>query len=498
MPTKYTSTRNHIISASPKEAMLKGLASNNGLFVLNELGENKINLKEIMQKDYLDMGQEILQILLPDFSKKEIHESLHNAYYDTFSSPKIAPVQSVNDFHILELFHGPTAAFKDFGLQLLPELMERAITLNQKIMILTATSGDTGTAALNGFKNIDKFGISVFYPENGVSPIQKQQMLTTNGINTNVASIAGNFDDAQKNVKEIFNNQSLLNTLSDNVSLSSANSINIGRLIPQVVYYFNAYKELLEKEAIKLGDKINFTVPTGNFGDALAGYYAKLLGLPINKIIIACNQNNVLTDFFNEGIYDRNRDFFKTVAPSMDIQISSNFERLLYYESGKDDQYIKSLMADLEKNGKYQVKPELLKNIKSKFASYYASDKEIKTAINQVFKEEHYLMDPHTAAGYLAMKQYQNESDDNCQNVLLSTANPYKFVETVSDAILGSHENDPIKTTQKLAKYTQIEVPISLQNLFNKEVKVESVINPNDMTQFVQQKVKEVFSDDNN
>src|SRR5699024_8534079 len=263
--------------------------------------------------------------------------------------------------------HGPTSAFKDIGIQMLPQLMKQVLTPEQRVMILTATSGDTGKAALEGFKNLEKMGITVFYPYDGVSKIQQLQMQTTNGNNTEITAIKGNFDDAQSNVKKIFNDQSFKQKLGENISLSSANSINIGRLIPQVVYYFASYIQLVTKEQIKLGDQVNFTVPTGNFGDVLAGYYAKQMGLPVKKFIVASNENNVLTKFFQTGVYDRNRPFLKTFAPSMDIQISSNFERLLYYKSGEDTQYVKQLMDQLENVGKYQVKPEVLAEIQKDF-----------------------------------------------------------------------------------------------------------------------------------
>lgn len=352
---KYTSTRDKNIEISSFEAIIKGFSDDGGLFVLPDLASHNINIDKVIDQSYQEIAFDVVKALLPEFSDFQIANSIHEAYDDGFDDYEITPIKDVYNFSVLELFHGPTCAFKDVGLQLLPKLMQQCLPENKHVMVLAATSGDTGTAALAGFKDVDKMGAMVFYPQNGVSMVQKQQMLTTKGYSTRVAAINGNFDDAQTNVKKIFNNQALKEKIGDGNSLSSANSINIGRLVPQIVYYFDAYKQMVKNGKINVGDEIIFTVPTGNFGDVLAGYYAKLLGLPVKKLVIACNSNKVLADFFENGVYDRNRPFFKTIAPSMDIQISSNFERLLYYKSGENVDYVKALMDDLEHDGKYEV-----------------------------------------------------------------------------------------------------------------------------------------------
>ncbi|MEJ6401057.1 threonine synthase [Nicoliella lavandulae] len=495
MTNYYISTRNDQIKMSAKDAIIKGFSDDKGLFVLPDLSDQQVNLASLIKKDYQGMAADVLSILLPDFSEAEIDECLHNAYDHSFSDERITPVESVDNFHVLELFHGPTSAFKDVGLQLLPELMRTALSPEQRVMILAATSGDTGTAALAGFKNTKQMGISVFFPDGGVSPIQKQQMLTTKGDNTNVAAIDGNFDDAQTNVKHIFNDADLKQRLGKDINLSSANSINIGRLIPQIVYYFNAYKQLVDAGKVKLGDPISFTVPTGNFGDVLAGYYAKLLGLPVKKLVVACNSNKVLADFFTNGVYDRNRPFFKTVAPSMDIQISSNFERLLFYKSGGDAAYIKSLMDQLETTGKYEVTPSLLASIQKDFACGFSDDQQIEASIKEVFDKYHYLMDPHTASGYSVMRAAQAQDPDTPM-VLLSTASPYKFVDAVADAVLGSHDDDPIKTTQAIFKATGVEVPANLAKVWELPEDQAPVIEPSQMADFVYQRSMEVFKHD--
>ncbi|GLB47479.1 threonine synthase [Philodulcilactobacillus myokoensis] len=497
METQYTSTRNSNVHINTKEAIVKGFSDDNGLFVLPHLSDHKINLGSIMKQDYQGMAAIILQKLLPDFSATEIKQCLHDAYDHSFDTKKITPLVQVDNFHVLELFHGPTSAFKDVGLQLLPQLMKHALKPEQRVMILAATSGDTGTAALAGFKNTKQMGITVFYPHGGVSPIQQQQMLTTKGNNTNVASIKGNFDDAQTNVKKIFNNQNVKKQIGKHVSLSSANSINIGRLIPQIVYYFSAYQQLIQSHQIQIGDQINFTVPTGNFGDILAGYYAKKLGLPIKKLVIACNANNVLADFFHDGVYNRNRKFYKTVAPSMDIQVSSNFERLLYYKSGENAEYVKQLMDDLSTNGQYRVSKDVLNRIKQDFSCGFSDDRAIEDSIKTVYQKYHYLMDPHTAAGYQVMRKIQKQ-DSKTPMILLSTASPYKFVSAVSDAILGHHDQSVIQTTKNIYNTTKVKIPNNLTDIWDLPIAKSPVIEPNAMSSFVVQKVSEVFSNDQN
>ncbi|EHO51764.1 threonine synthase [Lentilactobacillus kisonensis] len=494
MTKNYTSTRDNSVKISAKQAIKKGFSDDKGLFVYPNLGDTQVNLKKLITLKYQEIAQAVLTKLLPDFSSAEVQESIDNAYRDSFDSDKITPVVDVDNFHVLELFHGPTSAFKDVGLQLLPQLMKHALTANNKVMILTATSGDTGKAALEGFKDLHHMGIIVFYPDGGVSSIQKLQMVTTGGHNTKVAAIKGNFDDAQTNVKRIFNDAKLKEALGDEVSLSSANSINIGRLIPQVVYYFDSYKQLVNNGTIKAGDKVNFTVPTGNFGDVLAGYYAKLLGLPVNKFVVACNENNVLANFFQNGVYDRNRPFFQTVAPSMDIQISSNFERLLYYKSGEDAAYVKQLMDDLEDSGKYKVSKDVLARIQEDFYCGYSTDDEIEKSISDVYNHNGYLMDPHTAAGYKVMRDYQ-KLDSETPMILLSTASPYKFVNAVANAVLPKTADDVLQVMKDLSTATHVPISDNLRQVWDLPVRHQSVIEKNQMSDYVKAKVEEVFYD---
>ncbi|AQW21194.1 threonine synthase [Lentilactobacillus curieae] len=494
MKNLYTSTRNNTIELSAKAAIKKGFADDKGLFVLPNIEDINIDIKNLTELSYQDIAALVLKNLLPDFNAKEISSSISNAYSNSFDDDKITPVVSVGNFHVLELFHGPTAAFKDVGLQLLPQLMTHVLDAGNQVMILTATSGDTGKAALEGFKDQPNMGITVFYPHGGVSKVQQLQMATTGGKNTKVVAIEGNFDDAQTNVKQLFNDKKLKQAIGENVSLSSANSINIGRLIPQVVYYFDSYKQLVNQGAVKLGDPVNFTVPTGNFGDVLAGYYAKMMGLPVDKFVVAANENKVLADFFTNGTYDRNRPFFKTVAPSMDIQISSNFERLLYYKSGQDSKYVANLMSQLETEGKYQVSQAVLDSIKEDFYFGYSINDDIEASIQDTYSEHNYLMDPHTAAGYKVMRDYQ-QIDSETPMVLLSTASPYKFVGAVNDAIHVSNSDDPQQMMADINQKTKVAIPENLKSVWSLPIKHKDVIEKADMENYVLAKVKEVFDD---
>ncbi|GEP75065.1 threonine synthase [Weissella thailandensis] len=494
MKRRFVSTRGRQQPVSAKTAVKQGLAIDHGLFVDPNLGQEKINLTELLPLDYQQLAQNILYLLLPDFTPTELTQAVHNAYYQNFDTTKITPLHTINDCHVLELWHGPTSAFKDIGLQLLPHLMQLALEKNEHSLVLTATSGDTGKAALEGFKNINNVGISVFYPEGGVSDIQEKQMLTTAGENTSVAAITGNFDDAQRHVKEIFTNETFKETLANDLHLSSANSINVGRLAPQVVYYFSAYQQLVKQGEIAQGDFVNFTVPTGNFGDVLAGYYAKLLGLPIKKLIVVANANNVLTDFFKTGIYDRQRPFLHTVAPSMDIQVSSNLERLLYYESGLDSAYIDQLMNQLETNGHYQVSDKLLQNLQRDFACGFSSDHDIQIAIKEVYEEQGYLMDPHTAAGYHVMRDYQKH--DQTPMILLATASPYKFVETTAPAILPDVDktSNSFDLIQRLADYTNTPVPDNLARLHDLPIRHKNILSSEKMQTYVKKQAEVIFN----
>ena len=474
----YISTRNKNIVKNDKVALLQGLSEDGGLFVLENF-KDKIDLEKLLNKSYTEIALEVLKLFF-SFDEKKLKSVIEKAY-SKFSTSKVTPLVELKKSYILELFHGPTSAFKDVALTLLPHLIQLALEgTNQEILVLTATSGDTGKAALEGFKDVAQTEIIVFYPKNGVSKVQELQMRTQEGKNTKVCAIEGNFDDAQTGVKNIFLDENLQKKLEDK-KFSSANSINIGRLTPQIVYYIVSYVELVKNNKIKMGDKINFVVPTGNFGDILAGYYAKKLGLPVNKFICASNNNNVLYDFLTTGTYDRNREFLKTISPSMDILISSNLERLLYDLSGADDKYIKSLMEDLNKNGKYQVNDEILKKIKEQFGAGYATDEETAKTIKKVWKEEKYLLDPHTAVAYKVMLE-QNLSEPT---VVLSTASPYKFCASVANALLNIHDEDEFVLMQKLYETTKVEIPENLKNLKSKEILHSDIIKKEEMPEYV-------------
>lgn len=491
----YTSTRNKNLAAAPKEAILKGIAEDGGLFVYDGVDTCKLPLADMMEMSYEEMAGVILQLLLPDFTKEEVQACVQGAYDGKFRDPSITPLHSLKDAEVLELFHGPTCAFKDVGLRMLPQLMSTALKQHaeQKVMILTATSGDTGKAALEGFKDVDRIGITVFYPDEGVSNIQRLQMATTTGANTCVAAIRGNFDDAQSNVKRIFQDPDVVQALQEEgISLSSANSINIGRLIPQIVYYVFAYRELVRKQKIKFGEEVNFCVPTGNYGNVLAGYYAKLMGLPVHRFIVASNANNVLYDFLQDGVYDRNRPFYKTLSPSMDILISSNLERLLYYASGKDAAYIAELMQELETTGRYQVKPEVFANIKNVFSGGYCNDEDCAQAIRSCYEQNGYVMDPHTAIAYKVLQDYAKQDGEHV-SVLLSTASPYKFAPAVYEAIFGASELDEFACMNQLQQKTGAAIPQPLADLQELPIRHKAVIEKDDMSTFVKQVGKELL-----
>ena len=493
----YTSTRDSKQAFAPKQAILKGIADDGGLYVYDGLDSLKLPLKDMMDMDYMQMAETVLSLLLPDFTQEEVKRCVKDAYDGKFREEAITPLHFVDDEAVLELFHGPTCAFKDIGLRMLPQLMRVSLEAhqNENVMILTATSGDTGKAALEGFKDVPRTAITVFYPDNGVSNIQKLQMVTTTGTNTTVCAIKGNFDDAQSNVKKIFNNKELSKELSqEHVTLSSANSINIGRLIPQVVYYIYAYKEMVKHEKITFGEEINYCVPTGNYGNVLAGYYAKCMGLPVHRFIVASNSNNVLFDFLKDGVYDRNRPFYKTISPSMDILISSNLERLLYYKSGKDADYIASLMKDLETKGSYQVREDIYESVKKDFTGGYCDDDACAKAIKEMYETHGYVMDPHTAVAYKVMKDYEKK-DDSHKCVLLSTASPYKFAPAVYEAIFGKGDEDEFKCMKQLEKNTGAKIPAPLKELSSMEIRHHALVDKDDMEAFVKTTVQEKFHD---
>lgn len=474
MVTSYHSTRNKTIQASARQAVLKGIAADGGLFVHPGLGQEKADLDRILHQSYQENAAYILGLLLPDYTEEELTQAVQAAYTGSFASEAVTPVKPVGDLQVLELFHGPTSAFKDVALTMLPQLMSIALKdTGDSAMILTATSGDTGKAALSGFKNVDRTGIAVFYPEGKVSQIQYRQMATQQGENVRVFAVQGNFDDAQSAVKRLFLDQELNDwAASKSIRLSSANSINVGRLVPQVVYYFEAWKQLMQQGVIGRQDQLSFSVPTGNFGDVLAGYYAYRLGLPVKKFVVASNANNVLTEFIRTGVYDRNRAFIKTISPSMDILISSNLERLLYYMTEGDTKQVKTWMDQLAAEGRYQVTPEILEKIQSLFVAEYADDDETRAEISRVYKEDAYVLDPHSAIGYLAGGRQKGEEP----MVVLATASPYKFAQDVMEAITGDTmaEWDALHALENIC---QDPVPAPLAALESADILHDAVVD---------------------
>ena len=477
----YHSTRNRSLTANSAQAVLEGLAPDGGLYMPAALPA--FDWQNCLKGTSLNMSADILGALLPEIPNMQ--ELVNAAYANKFETEDLTPTVPVGDFHVLELFRGPTAAFKDVALSVLPRLLTTAKAecgVEEDILILTATSGDTGKAALEGFKDVPGIRICVFYPDGGVSPVQRKQMVTQEGNNVVVCAVEGNFDDAQTGVKNIFNS---FRNKELPFRLSSANSINIGRLAPQIMYYFRAYADLLAKGTIQMGDEVNFSVPTGNFGDILAGYIAKLLGLPVGMLICASNANNVLTDFIRSGIYDKRRDLLKTQSPSMDILVSSNLERLLYLMS-QDTELVASLMAQLNENGVYALPEHLKQAVQSEFWADCCSDEQAREVIGRVWSDNAYLCDPHTAAGWYAAEQYRKESGDNRPMVVLSTASPYKFPAAVLQALgADNNECDEFRQMNLLHEQSGVAIPPMLAELEQKEEKHLSVIPKDQMPEFV-------------
>lgn len=486
----YHSTRGEE-RCSPKEAILKGIASDGGLFVWDDLDQVQLDLHTFLQLDYPGMVQTLFRRLLWDYSEEELAACAQAAYGDTFDDERITPLVFAGKQPVLELFHGPTSAFKDVALCMLPQLMSRALAgRDETVMIVTATSGDTGKAALSGFQDAENIGITVFYPQGKVSAIQRLQMVTQPGRNVSVCAIEGNFDDAQSSVKALFQSEGARRLKEEeHIVLSSANSINIGRLIPQIVYYFAAYQQLLQQEKIQWGEEISFCVPTGNFGNVLAGYYAKLLGLPIRHLIVAANENKVLDDFLRTGIYDRNRSFHTTISPSMDILISSNLERMLYYMCGKDSEKIRGWMDELARMGRYQVDEETLQKIRNVFLSGHCDNAQTSLQIERVYRSCGYVMDPHTAVGSYVLEQLA--LTEPC--VLLSTASPYKFTRDVLKALQVEAAADDFVCMEQLSKLTKTSIPQGLYALKSMEERFSDVIEVTDMEAYVCAKAKEVL-----
>lgn len=470
----YKSTRSNDLTITSSEAIVKGLGHDGGLYIPVKFPRLEKTFDELKGMNYRELAFYIMKKFLTDFSEEELLYCVNNAYDEKFESKDIAPLVESEGVHFLELFHGPTLAFKDMALSILPYLLKTAskrLNIEKEIVILTATSGDTGKAALEGFADVDGTKIIVFFPEDGVSQIQKRQMVTQRGKNTFVVGIEGNFDDAQRGVKEAFADIEFNKEINDiGYMFSSANSINIGRLVPQIVYYFYAYLNLLGEEKISQDEKINVVVPTGNFGNILAAYYAKKLGLPINKFICASNNNNVLYDFINTGVYDIAREFKKTISPSMDILISSNLERFLYEISGNDENMINGLMKDLKENGKYEISNKMKEGLKD-FYGGYIDDKKTCETIKEVYDSSKYLIDTHTAVAYAVYKKYKAETGDKTKTIIASTASPYKFTRSVMTSIKEGFENySDFDLVREMSKLTNKDMPIGIRDLENKEI----------------------------
>lgn len=490
----YTSTRDNSIRVTASQAIAQGISEEGGLFVPCELPKFSLDkITSMTSSSYIERAKTVLREFLTDFTEEELDYCVNGAYAaEKFSSSKIAPVVNVHgNENILELWHGPTCAFKDMALQLLPYLMTvsaKKTADGKTIVILVATSGDTGKAALEGFKNVENTKILVFYPVDGVSPMQKLQMTTQEGENVAVCAINGNFDDAQSAVKSIFTNDEIKAQLAEkNMMFSSANSINWGRLVPQIVYYFSAYCDLIEQGRIKAGDEINVVVPTGNFGNILAGYYAKKMGLPIKKLVCASNTNNVLTDFLKTGEYNRNRKFYATTSPSMDILISSNLERLLYHMSGEDSNTVNELMSALSKDGKYRVSPQLIEKIQEEFSAGYCDEKCVDETIKHNFDDYKYLCDTHTAVAVDVYENYVKETGDDIPTVIDSTASPYKFSKSVLTALLGGKTPSlsEFDMVDELNKVSDFDVPKPLKALKDKKVRFTDVCDKENMSEMV-------------
>ena len=478
-------TRENPAYVSSAEAIKEGLAPDGGLYIPEAFPcFAKGDFDALCKMGYAERAAYILGMYLDDYDKDALLASCRAAYSEESFPGGAAPIHKMNDgIYSLELWHGPTSAFKDMALQIMPRLLSLALKMTGEkriAHILVATSGDTGKAALEGYKDVDGVKITVFYPVDGVSTMQKLQMQTTTGSNVYVAAVRGNFDDAQNGVKAIFSDKALAEKANDaGFFFGSANSINWGRLAPQIVYYVSSYCDLVNSGEIAFGDKVNVCVPTGNFGNIFAAYIAKLMGLPVGRFIVASNSNNVLTDFVTTGVYDRTREFFKTISPSMDILISSNLERLISVLGGAS--LTDELMAELKKCGKYKAPDELMAKVRESFSAYCMNEDETKAAIRGVFESEKYLIDPHTAVGYGCAKKYRAETGDDTPVILASTASPYKFAPAVSDAIGLSEEADVFASLAALSKASGTEVPAPLARTSGMEVRFTEVVDPAEM-----------------
>ena len=485
----YKSTRDDSVRVTASKAILKGLADDGGLFVPESIPALDKSLEELSKMSYGEVAYEVMKLMLDDFTEEELKACIDKAYDEKFDTDVIAPLVKADGAYYLELFHGATIAFKDMALSILPHLLITSAKKNDvhnEIVILTATSGDTGKAALAGFADVKGTRIIVFYPKNGVSPIQEKQMVTQKGDNTYVIGIKGNFDDAQTGVKKIFGDKELEKEMAEaGFQFSSANSINIGRLVPQIVYYVYAYTRLLADGEIKAGDKINAVVPTGNFGNILAAFYAKNMGLPINKLICASNENKVLYDFFTTGEYDRNREFVLTTSPSMDILISSNLERLIYRIAGNSAKKNSELMESLKNTGKYEITPEMKAQL-SDFYGNYATEAEDAATIKKLYEDTGYVIDTHTAVAATVYEKYKKETGDDTVTVIASTASPYKFTRSVMDAIDSKYDSmTDFELVDELSKISNVAVPQAIEDIRTAPVLHDTVCEVNEMSSSV-------------
>ncbi len=494
---KYISTRDNYKKVSASEAIRLGMVPEGGLFLPEEVPELSLaEINDFSNKTYQEIAKEILELFLTDYTKEEIEAAVNAAYnQDNFSEPDIAPIKKLNEEeYILELWQGPTAAFKDMALQIMPHLLSQAIDkveLEEDVVILVATSGDTGKAALEGFKDVAGIEIIVFYPEAGVSEIQKRQMITTGGDNTHVVAVEGNFDDCQNSVKDIFGDKEFKAEIKESGYLfSSANSINWGRLLPQIIYYFAAYASLVRDGEIEAGAEINISVPTGNFGNIFAAYYAYRMGLPVDKFICASNENNVLSDFLTTGIYDINRDFKKTVSPSMDILISSNLERFLFEITGHDGEQIKKWYRDLQEKDYFEIDTQNKTTIDEIFVGEYATEEETLATIKEVYKDYDYLIDTHTAVGVKAYRKFVGDEGNEKETIIDSTANPYKFADAVLEAIDGELESeDEFEILKLLKEKTGIEIHRAVNGLDEIEPRHDRACN----TEEIRAEIKDIL-----
>ena len=483
---KYYSTRNSKNEVSASEAISIGISPDGGLFVPEMFPSLSLDtIKSMCKMTYQEKASIILGKYLTEYSESEINDLVSKAYGENFDCKEITPLKFINNkTAVLELWHGPTCAFKDLALQLLPHLLTSSLKKrneDREVCILVATSGDTGKAALEGFADVEGTKIIVFYPKDGVSDVQQLQMLSQTGNNVMVSAVEGNFDDAQTGVKTIFTDELFKSEMSNKgYLLSSANSINWGRLLPQIVYYFSAYCDYVNSGNINFGDMIDFAVPTGNFGDILAGWYAKKMGLPVNKLICCSNANNVLTDFIKTGIYNKNRKFITTISPSMDILVSSNLERLLYSLTGSDAE-VKSLMQNLSEYGEYKVNDNILKLLKNDFDAGCCNDSDTKVTIKNIYDKHNYLIDTHTAVAFNVVETYRSETNSNCPTVILSTASPYKFSNSVLSALGYNEHLNGVKLITKLEEITSVKMPMPIKKLLDAKARFNCVISKDKM-----------------